>query len=399
MIGRSLILAALALTAAAAPPTAHAQSGETDSGGTEYRVPMETKTIYTVLDLRAGDRAPAVYRALIPRGYAMPARPQVALYLTEPNVPRALPGQPYNDYSRWIEGPVAIKVALASTGEEGYFPLAMPVSSRFEYDLGRAAGLPKILVEGAMQATPDGAEVTTKTPGPGGRPAVRLRFHRASVTVSDEAQRFAHNRYKLFALLPALRGPDLFFTKFTPEPVTPDGGTAPLPAPALPSEPEPGMVDYEIEPDLDALDGTLPDLFALRGASLADLVETRAMVPGLYWDLPQVLRLRSGDIGDGGGYDGVAPGPPGQTPAAPARRCASRRVVRITLPGRRARRARHARVRIDGRPFRRVRVRHGRLRLDLTGLPKGRFRFTVRARIRGHGVVKTTRTYRTCAHH
>src|SRR3712207_9292805 len=102
-----------------------------------------------------------------------------------------------------------------------------------------------------------------------------LRWRAASAEVGDEAQAWAHFRYALFALLPALKGPDLFFTKFTPEPVTPSGGTAPAPPPFVPAEPEVGLVDYDIEPDLDALDDTLPDLFKARRASLADLIEPR----------------------------------------------------------------------------------------------------------------------------
>ncbi len=389
------LLAASVVLLALLPATALAQGGETESGGQEYRIPMQVQSIYAIVPLKPGDRALELYRSLVPRGYGMPAEPQVGVYLGEPNIPRKIPGQPYNEYSRWVEGPLAIKVRFG--GEEGYFPIAMPVSSKFEYDLGRAAGLPKILVSGVLEESEGGFTIKTSV---GDRNAITLRWRRGPVEVSEETQRFAHLRYKLFALLPALVGPDLYFTQFTPEPTTPTEGTAPVPPPFVPPEPEPGTVEYVIAADLDALVDTLPDLFALRDASLADLIEPRGTVPGLYWDLPQTLRLRSGDIGDGGGYDGAPPATPGNAASAATavdRRCQSRRVVRITPPLRRGERVRRARVSLDGKPFRVVRGKRRRVPVDLTGLPRGRFSVKVVALTTRERTVRTTRRYRTCA--
>src|SRR3712207_1870783 len=117
----------------------------------------------------------------------MPAKPQVGFYLTEPNIPRKLPGQPYNEYTRWIEGPLAIKVAFGR--EEGYFPIVMPVSSKFEYDLGRGAGLPKVLVEGALESENGVHTIRTTVAG---KKAMTLRWRSGPAPVGDEAQAWAH---------------------------------------------------------------------------------------------------------------------------------------------------------------------------------------------------------------
>ena len=73
-------------------------------------------------------------------------------------------------------------------------------------------------------------------------------------------------------------------------------------------------------------------------------------------------------------------------PAPAARECRSRRVVAM-----RAGRARVATVAIGGGPARRVRVRDGRVRIDLRGRPRGRYTVKV-----GLGARRITRVFRTC---
>jgi hypothetical protein len=70
---------------------------------------------------------------------------------------------------------------------------------------------------------------------------------------------------------------------------------------------------------------------------------------------------------------------------ARARRCASRRVIRVRAP----RGARTVRVRIGSRRARRLRVRRGRVTVDLRGLAAGRYRVRVGR--------SQTRVFRTCA--
>lgn len=82
-----------------------------------------------------------------------------------------------------------------------------------------------------------------------------------------------------------------------------------------------------------------------------------------------------------------------ETVAATTRQCLSRRQIAITLP-RALRRARTARVVVAGRA-RTVRVRGGRVLVDLRGLPRGRKAVSVTVRS-ARGRVVLQRAYRTC---
>lgn len=85
--------------------------------------------------------------------------------------------------------------------------------------------------------------------------------------------------------------------------------------------------------------------------------------------------------------------PPATAPPAPAPKptCVSRRSVRITLP-RAVRGAKRATVGVSGRKARSVPVRNGRVTVDLSGAPRGKY--TVRIRVGKRTVV--VRDYRTC---
>jgi pimeloyl-ACP methyl ester carboxylesterase len=92
--------------------------------------------------------------------------------------------------------------------------------------------------------------------------------------------------------------------------------------------------------------------------------------------------------------------PRGDAPHAPepptrARSCRSRRTIRITLP--RGRRARRIAIAVPGRARRVIRGPRRTIRVDLRGLPRGRYAVRVSVSYRGGGTVRIIRRYRTCA--
>jgi hypothetical protein len=359
-------------------------------------IPMEARTIFAILPPREG--ADGLYRSLIPTGYTAPEQPAIGVYLTEPNVPRRIPGQPYNEYSRWVEGIVGIKVRRE--GVDGFFPLAMPVTSRFEYDLGRAAGLPKIMVEGSLE--PDGDGFTGRT-AVAGKDAVVLEWKPGAVEPSADLREAIRQRFPLFALREPLRGPEIWRTKFTITPELAEPQPAPIPPFLNQPQPEAGLVRVRLADDVDALDDTLPDLFAARGARLSDLVALDSTVPGMVWNIRMNLYLSSQKIGDGGGYGSPPPAAPA-TARAPvqlpsARGCRSRRRFPLTVTGPKGRPIRSVRVLVDGRRRGTARPDRSRRRavVDLRGLPRGRYRVTVKVHFADGRSLTLRRSYRTCA--
>ncbi len=138
-------------------------------------------------------------------------------------------------------------------------------------------------------------------------------------------------------------------------------------------------------------------------------------------DLPVVARLAKDDSCAGGAPQEPGPGPapavPGPAPAAPpapakaaalpsfaslvtlpgTRACVSRRRFSIRLRVPRGSTVTSAEVKVNGK---RVAVRRGaRLRsvVNLTKLPKGRFRVQITMKLADGRTVKGTRAYRTCA--
>lgn len=398
------ILAALALAAppaaAAAGPDPCEESLQNCDLSSSQVIPMESRTIGTLLELRTdnGPRALELYRSLVPHGYEMPEHPQVGVYLVEPNVPNRVDGQPYNDYTRWIEGAVSLRVRRGD--RDGFLPLVMPVTSNFEYDLGRAAGLPKYHAEGEMG--PSGTAGYRAQTRVGGRPSVTLDWQPAAVQPSDDLKQMIRQRFPLYALFPALKGPDLFQTKFTVTPRVPQPQPAPVPPLISPTQPEAGLLHVVLDPDLDRLDPTLPDLLTARHATLTDLVAPDQTVPGMMWNVVQNLVLESKKIGTGGGYgDPPRAAAPSSTAASlglpSARTCASRRRFALHLRAQPGERIVAARVLRDGRRVRVGRPRGGRVTVDLRGLPARRVRITVVAQTDRHRTVTVRRSYRTCA--
>jgi hypothetical protein len=90
--------------------------------------------------------------------------------------------------------------------------------------------------------------------------------------------------------------------------------------------------------------------------------------------------------------------PPGQAPARPRARaaCRSRRIIMVRLPLRRGERVRWAFVQIAGRQMHRVRVRRGRVRVDLRGLPRRAWGVGIVARTADGRRVIAARRFHTC---
>jgi hypothetical protein len=80
----------------------------------------------------------------------------------------------------------------------------------------------------------------------------------------------------------------------------------------------------------------------------------------------------------------------------PRRRCASRRVFTIRLKRRRGVRFTEVVVTLNGRRFRTQRGRNLKARVDLRGLPRGRFRLRVRIKTNTGRVLRRSRYYVTC---
>ena len=77
--------------------------------------------------------------------------------------------------------------------------------------------------------------------------------------------------------------------------------------------------------------------------------------------------------------------------------CLSRRAFTVHVPRRqRGRRVTSARVTVNGKHGRTVRGRRLRTRISLRGLPKGRVRVRIVARLTNGRRVTTKRAYRTC---
>jgi hypothetical protein len=203
---------------------------------------------------------------------------------------------PYNDYSRWLEGDVSIRVRHGR--QAGWYAIGWPVMSDFEFDLGRAAGLPKYSATMSMaHARGGGWDAVARVKG---RVTEALRWRPGPQPGGARAKRAAARAGRsgdpFLALHPALRGPDLYRVRFRPTPRAP--------AKSLPA-PDRGTVSYRLAPGQNRYDAEskdpLPDLFA-PGWSLADVVRTRGSAPGVHWHAVEDLQLESGKIGSGGGY-------------------------------------------------------------------------------------------------
>jgi hypothetical protein len=208
-----------------------------------------------------------------------------------------VPGNPEANYSNWSEDGIDLRVA--HDGEEGWYRLAVPVTSDFEWQIGRAAGFPKIHASATRADTGGGHRMTAAA---GGRTVIDLAWTPAGGAVSAGLRRYVFSQDPIFLLIDPLKGPAASRYRFVVKPIVPiTGAPAIAPLTALP-EPQPGRVRYRLAPDIGAVakrDG-LPDVFP-AGRTLADLIEPRGTATGAYWDSPEeLLILRHQDIGAGG---------------------------------------------------------------------------------------------------
>lgn len=277
----ALMAVVLLSTEMAAP--ASGQSGET--------VPLESRWIGTVVAPKRGDhRLPlALYRSLIPAPYTMPAHPLVGLYLVDLYAPHSTQSnQPWNDYDHWLEGGVDLLVNYH--GQLGWYHLAMPVNSDFEYGLGRDVGFPKYHA-GAVFAPSGSGWSAQAYPATTGYLSESVTWTPAgNVRVPAELVAYATQKQPFFSLYPALVGPTAERTTFTPSPYMP--GSLP--------PPQPGLVHVQLAANIDAWDNTLPHLFGMRQATLRDLIDLDQTVPGVMWHSQALYDIQSATIGQGG---------------------------------------------------------------------------------------------------
>jgi hypothetical protein len=286
----TLVLAA----ALAAGPASPARADPCDDSlaaclqGSDLATPFSATIVGTIVPIKDTERARILYRALIPAPYEMPDEPAVGLYVSKLDLPARVPGNPERNYTNWSEHGIDIRVRHGK--EEGWYRLAVPLDSQFEWEIGRAAGFPKVH---ATTETLDGGR--RQSAAIGGRPVLDLTWATGTPaeTVTPALHRYALNRDPIFLLIDPLEGPAASRYRFVVHPLTP---LTPLP------EPVPGVVRYALDPDVAAYsvaDG-LPDVFP-GDSTLAELIEPRGEAPGFFWDSPnELLVLRHQDLGAGG---------------------------------------------------------------------------------------------------
>ena len=270
--------------------------------GSDLAVPMQAELITAFVPVRDTPEALALYRQLIPRPYSMPDEPAVGVYASKLDIPFRIPGNPEGNYSSWFEDGIDIRVE--HQGETGWYRLAVPLSSPFEWEIGRAAGFPKIMAEAGREDIGGGHRMWARSDG---QTMVDLAWEPAGGAVAPSLRSYTLNRDPVFLLMDPLAGPAASRYRFVVKPIVPAGdfgapaATQVAPVTALP-EPQAGPVRYCLGADLAAFaraDG-LPDVFP-GDSTLADLVALEGVVAGAYWDSPEeLLILREEDLGEGG---------------------------------------------------------------------------------------------------
>jgi hypothetical protein len=294
-----LLLAACAATLALVAP---AIAGDCDRSvllcdpyrdGSPIVFPIETEQLTAVVGLRTdnGTTALETYRSLVRAPYAMPERPAVALWFADATIPHAFgPWRP----AAFAEASIAIKVRHGA--EEGWFHLSMPTDGQGNHDLGRDVGFPKYLAETAFTRSGTGRSATAARAG---RQTMALDWSPGAAATGDELRRWTLFRSPFFSFNPVFTGPATR-VKYTVKPYVPTGdlvlGHQPREMEVAPlnglAEPVDGVLRYRLDPDLDTIDDTLPDLFG-PGRSLADLVAPTGTVPGHFWHGEGYLMIQS----------------------------------------------------------------------------------------------------------
>ncbi len=255
--------------------------------------PVQARQVTATVPLRADNAGVALetYRSLVRPPYAMPAEPEVGLWFVDATIPHELgPWRP----AAFTEASVAIKVV--HQGEEGWFHLSQPTNGQGNYDLGRGVGFPKYLATTTFGQEGAAWHATARR---GARQTMDLRWTPGGGAASASLTRWTLFRDPLFSFNPVFEGPATR-TKWTVKPYVPlhdlTFGYAPqwlqvAPVTGLP-KPTDGVMAYTLDPDLDTIDDTIPDIFP-AGRTLADVIAPSGTATGQYWSAEGYLMSQS----------------------------------------------------------------------------------------------------------
>ena len=299
----SAALLVLALAPVAAADPCDDSLATCDFSQSSVVVPMDLDQLTATIDVTdRNDNGMADERALIdailPEGYAVPARPQVALQIVELYSGRKELGARYGR-----EGSVAVSAVHTASGEEGWFHLSTPTDSQTAYDIGRPAGLPKTMMD-SMTFDHDG-ERATASATLAGRTVFSMGFAPTGGPVPGALRDWTLVRDAYLLQNPPLEG-GLYRLKYTVKPYLPLSDVAgPLAAPAaqpgLTALPEPraGLVQYAVDPRTDAFDAGSPaplrDVFP-AGSDLSDLIPEAGTALGAHVAAPVLLMIQQRDL-------------------------------------------------------------------------------------------------------
>jgi len=297
LIALTVALLALLAPAAAADPCDENLLRCDPGRGWPIAFPVQARQVTATVPLRTdnGPVALDTYRSLVRAPYTMPAEPEVGLWFVDATIPHDLgPWRP----AAFTEASVAIKVV--HEGEEGWFHLSQPTNGQGNYDLGRGVGFPKYLATTTFGREGDGWHATAHR---GQRRTMDLRWAPGGGgPASASLTRWTLFFDPLFSLNPVFEGPATR-TKWTVKPFVPlrevTFGHAPAwlqvaPVSGLPA-PTDGRMAYDLDPDLDTIDDTIPDVFP-AGRTLADVIAPAGTATGHFWSAEGYLISQSAEL-------------------------------------------------------------------------------------------------------
>jgi len=296
---RLLVLGLALVSAAALAPVAQADPCDDNvfacdpSKGWPIAFPVQARQVTATVPLRDDNAGVSldVYRSLVRAPYTMPAEPEVGLWFVSATIPHEVgPWRP----AAFTEASIAIKVV--HQGEEGWFHLSQPTDGQGNYDLGRGVGFPKYLATTTFAQDGDAWHATANR---GQRQTMDLRWTPGGATGGPSLTRWTLFRDPLFSFNPVFEGPATR-TKWTVKPFVPlhdvTFGYAPpwlqvAPVSGLP-KPADGLLAYDLDPDLDTIDDTIPDIFP-AGRTLADVIAPSGSATGQFWSAEGYLMSQS----------------------------------------------------------------------------------------------------------